>query len=173
MTALVLKLESSLTKEEKYYNQLLDLMQEEVAAIEDFQPDKLQSCAEKREQLLIDIATAADARAEIQNEMIREAGLEPGENATLTEVVELLPQGRVRELLRKRVETFKQLVVAVHVKARELNRLVGWSMNVVNGSVSIIRSSAVEEVKGYARNGSENNSFHPRYGRASLNLKEA
>ena len=173
MIALAVKLDSALDREERLYRRFLKLMQEEVGAVEGFAPEKLESLAQKREEVLLEVAGAVDSRTQIQNDLLREQGVEPGENATLSEVVQLLPDGKQKQELLVRLEPFKKLVKEVHVKANELNRLVGWSMNIVNGSLSILRSSAVDEVKGYSRSGSENSSYHPRYGRSALNLKEA
>lgn len=173
MNHLVTRLELALRDEERLYQSFLKLMQQEIDAVEKFTPVKIEKLTQKREEFLLSIAAAADGRITIQNEILQNMGVEPGENTKLSELVLLLPDGRRKEELRERVSEFKVLVEEVYRVAHQLNRLVGWSMSIVNGSLSIMRSCAVDEVKGYSRSGSQNSTYHPRFGRATLNIKEA
>ncbi len=173
MNHLVTRLELALRDEERLYRGFLKLMQQEIDAVEKFTPVKIEKLAEKREEFLLSIAAAADGRIAIQNEIMQHVGVEPGENAKLSELVLLLPEGRRRDELVVRVGEFRDLVEEVYSMANQLNRLVGWSMSIVNGSLSIMRSCSVDEVKGYSRSGSQNSTYHPRFGRATLNIKEA
>jgi hypothetical protein len=172
MQELLAKLEAALKLEERLYQKLLVIMSQEQEAVEKFVPDEVAKLTPQREELLIDVATAVDARIQIQNSILELNSIEPGENARLSEVIDLIPTESLRKRWQTRVSKFRKQAEQVQIKATELNRLVGWSMSVVGGSLSIIRSASEEKISGYNRQGAQSASYHPKYDRNSLNLKE-
>jgi flagellar biosynthesis/type III secretory pathway chaperone len=161
-----------LSYEEKLYKELVDVLDREKKVIESFTPDKLSALTQQRDNLTEQLSVEVQKRRKAQESFLASRGGEPGENSTLSEIVKNYCTKAEQALLEPRIKSFKSLVSDVLRKSNEFNKLVAWSIDIVGGSLSILRSVTQEEVKGYGRKGNELTRYHPKYGKDIGTLKE-
>jgi hypothetical protein len=161
-----------LDNEERLYQRLVELTDQERNLIEKFKPTDLILASESRDQVVEEIAKAVALRREAEDRFLASRGGEPGENSTLTDIVRGYCTSDEKQVLEPRIIKFREIVGLARRKAGELGRLVSWAMATLGGSAAIVRSAGQDEVKGYTRKGSEVKRYHSKYGKNSNTLKE-
>ena len=163
---------SLLDNEERLYQRLVELTDQERTFVEKFKPNDLILVAESRDQVVEEIARAVARRREAEDRFLASRGGEPGENCTLTDIVRGYCTSEEKQVMDPRIRKFREIVGVARTKAGELSRLVSWAMATLGGSAAIVRSAGQDEVKGYTRKGNEIKKYHSKHGKNLNTLKE-
>lgn len=164
---LVRELEAALEEELRLQRDYARIMSEERASVTTFKAEKVEELSAKRELLSEKMKNAADRRLELMRMFPEHEG------KRLTELVRQHchphDQGRILPLadqLRDALQVTKRLSI-------EFKQLANFSLNLINGSLSILWSATQNITRSYTPTGKIKEAAHHNGPRQSGTLKEA
>lgn len=147
-------LEAILKEECQLQARYIDLLTEERAAITKMRSDRVSALASARETLSYDIKIARDKRVQLLSELPDSKG------AALGDLIEKHFTGQEKARLLALRNELRELVQRATSLGRETNQVVNFSLNFINGSLSIIWSATQTPCKSYGRSGVVKDSGH-------------
>jgi hypothetical protein len=169
--ALARKLSNLLDKEVKLYKRYQDVVTEEQKLVKKLSTaenaEKVRELTKLRQGM---IAEMQGFHLERQNLL---SVLQNTEGMRLSKIVELHFHPSEQRQLMPRIEALRSLMNSTRRQGREHNRLVGFSLKLVNGLVSLFLSATKNVVKSYTRSGKMKESEHPAQSRSQGVIKQA
>lgn len=160
-------LEKVLIEELKQYQALKILIQEEHQALISLKSQEVVRISEERKLITAKVSDLRDKR----NQLLVNFGLDPirrlsdniRENCTALEQKNLIPQ----------VNKLKTLVEETRLRSKELGQVAGFSLNMIDGSLSILSSGKNQASEVYGRQGVIEHSYRSISTRDGGALREA
>jgi len=166
-TASVRSLEKILSEELAQCGLYLKLMSQEQDAVVALRADTVAAFSEKREAAVANLALLRDQRVALVS------SLTDGESMSVTELIQTRCSAGDKKRLLALIEKLKKSIKAVESKSREFSQVLNFSMGLVNGSLSILRSANQSVAKGYNAFGSMTESLQPNAPRVGSSLGRA
>lgn len=160
-------LKSHLEQEIKLYQQYIDLLNQEKGSITKFDADKVEQFTEKRDSLFNAIKIILVKRVEYIKIL---TGVE---KTKLTDAIRSNYKGTEGKLLMQLAKRLKDVTVKMKKQGQEINQIVNFGLNVVNGTLSIYMSATQNVTRSYSRKGMVKEAFNPQGDRHSGVIKEA
>lgn len=149
----VRSLEATLLKLSAQYDEYLKLFDEEEACVTTFDGEKLGQLSRKKDTLNHALAVTQAKLCEIKERFPKH---ETEKLANLVQTYLREPDAtRIAKLslqLKKKIDTFR-------LRAAELNQIIGFGLNVIHGSLSILWSGTQQRVTAYSPQGLLRESF--------------
>ncbi|MBN8549588.1 MAG: flagellar export chaperone FlgN [Deltaproteobacteria bacterium] len=164
---LVRELDSVLREELRLQKEYAEILNEERTSITTFKAEKVQSLSEKREVLSETIKRAAEKRAELM------AMFPEHQGKRLSELIRAHCHPVDQERLMPLADALKLAVQNTKSLSTEFKQLASFSLNLVNGALSILWSATQNVTRSYTPNGKIKESAHSSGNRQAGVLKEA
>jgi hypothetical protein len=163
----VRSIEKILSEEIAQCDQYLGLLFEEQKSVVGLKPDEVARLGQSREAAVENLARLRDQRLKLVADL----------SADGTMKVSDLVQNRCGPAEKKRllllIQKLKQRIAHVEEKSREFNQVVNFSLGLVNGSLSILRSATEPVSKSYDAFGALQEGIQPSSTRLGSSLGKA
>lgn len=160
-------LEAALQEELRLQQEYLRVMTEERSSITAFKADRVEELSAQREILSEKMKAAADKRLELMGMFPKHEG------KRLTELVSAHCHPHDQARLLPLAQSLKTALDSTKKLSIEFKQLTNFSLNLINGSLSILWSATQNITRSYTQDGKIKESAHAGGARASGVLKEA
>ena len=149
------ELSEILREESRAYEEFLGLLQKEREALKCLKSEEVEVLARKREVVSNQMRSMREKRVKA----LSESGLSTTEK--LSDVVKSKFLLSDQKILAPLIVKLRSLVEKVRIESKEFNQVVQFSMDLVNGSISILWSASHTVNRSYGRQGLINQAFQP------------
>ena len=156
-----------LRRECELYQDYIKLTQEERSWITKLNPAKLEELTQKR-QIITDLLLAAQDQRLAQMRQFPE-----GDGKRLSDLIRKYAPLKEAKVLLTLTKKLRELVEEARSEGSQYSQIIGFSMGLVNGVVSILWNATQNVVRAYSRSGEIRESTNPTGNRASSILKRA
>jgi hypothetical protein len=163
------RLEKILNSEIAVYEQYGLLLQKEQELIVSYKTDQIPNVTRQREALLKEASNLEKERLLFLREIFGDVV----ERSRLMTLIEENCSSQQIQRLRPKVFDLSSAARSAQTRSEEFNRVTRFSLDVVNGALSIIRSATQNVVKSYNTKGSLRESFNPVRSRIDNALTKA
>lgn len=164
---LIIDLEHSLRAELALQEEYASVLQEEREHITHFQAGKVEELSARRETLSEQMRVAAEHRVELMSMFPAHDG------KRLTDLIREHCHPEDRRVLLPLAEKLKTAVLTTKRLGQEFKQLANFSLNLVNGVMSIIWSATQNVTRSYTPQGTVKEAFHAQGSRLAGVLKQA
>lgn len=164
---LVRELDSALTAEIRLQEEYALVLSEERACITKFEADRVQELSAKRETLSEEMQKASDRRLELMSMFPSHEG------KRLTDLIRAHCHREDMQRLLPLAEKLRAALLKTKTLGLEFKQLANFSLNLVNGVISIIWSATQNVTRSYTAQGTVREAFNTPGTRLAGVLKEA
>jgi len=161
------QLKALLERECALYRDFINLLGEQRRGITNFQADKIEILNLKRARLHRQMQTAHAERLILMQRFPDSAGKK------LSTLIKSYCLKADQKVLLSLAQQLRELVLEAKSKGAESNGVVGFALNVVNGSLSLLWQATQHVSKSYSRSGRVQEAYVPRHSRGDNVLKQA
>ena len=165
--AMVRALTRAVERECAAYEEYIALLTGEREAISRFQPDSVSEFTARRQELSDELLALSAERLEICQE------ISGTEQKRLTDIAEKFLHGSDRTTMLRQAARLRKLVETSQRASQEFSQIVNFSLNLVNGSLSIVMSATRNVVRSYTPYGNIREAFNPAEGSTAGTLARA
>jgi hypothetical protein len=166
-TRVVKKLEQILEEEYALYVEYLAVLAQERACVIALKADQVNVLSSRRAELINQLSTLRDERAALVEEQSN------GESRRLSDIVEQSCAPADKKKLLMLIGKIKNSLAMVEEKSREFSHVLGFTLGLVNGEISLLWSASQPVTRVYDSFGSLNEARQPTAPRAGSLLGQA
>ncbi|MFO0416389.1 MAG: flagellar export chaperone FlgN [Pseudomonadota bacterium] len=160
-------IEKLLERELALYAEYLAVMGEEQLAVVSLKADLVSALSERRAEILDQLSSVRDQRVELVASLTGDA------NIRLSEYVEAACAPADKKRLAALINQIRATSKTVENKSKEFNQVLNFSLGLVNGEISILKSAAQPVTRVYDSFGTIRDGVQPNSARAGSLLGEA
>jgi hypothetical protein len=166
-TRVVKKLERILEEEFALYVEYLAVLSQERASVIALKADQVTSLSSRRSEIINKLSALRDERTDLVEEQ------SDGGSHRLSEVVEQHCAPTDKKKLLTLIAKIRDSLAMVEEKSREFNHILGFTLGLVNGEISLLWSASQPVTRVYDSFGSLNEARQPTAPRAGSLLGQA